>query len=149
MQRFERHIGLRSAIGNDRRIRIKLQRRRSHSWRRWPARMAHALKWPRARWGMNQRAREWLAALDRSLAPHILLRAFGCWHPWTARFAPAGRARNGLFQTQLIGKSRGVFERILPLWGHVRHAVIHHLGCGQGRIKILEPGNAHRSEERR
>ena len=68
-----------------------------------------------------------LAALDRRLAPHVLLHALRRRNPRAARLAPARRAGNGLFHAQLIGQRRRVFERILPLRRHVGQALVHHL----------------------
>src|SRR5581483_6403297 len=91
---------------------------------------------------MSELSRERLSTVDDGFAPDIFLHTVGRGHQGATNFAPTGRAGNRHLHPELVPELNGVFERVLPFWRHVRETSIHYFRSVEGRIEILETGNA-------
>src|SRR6202040_2424 len=111
-QRIDRQVTRGPTVCDHRGVSVILRRRRSARRRGERVTNAHVLKSSSVRRWMSQGSREGLAAFNECLTPHILLHSLRPGNPWATRFAPARRARNRLFHSQLIGECGRVFESV-------------------------------------
>ena len=125
MQRGERYVALRKPVSNNRGVRIVLR-----DVLRPLARTAlFILKGARVRRRWWEPINQRLAAFNDDLAPHIFLHALLRLHPRPSRLAPARRAVDRLLHPEVFGEFGSIEKVSLPLWSHINHALLDHLGC--------------------
>ena len=144
LHRAHRTIASRSAIRDNGRVRIELGRLRlTPDLAAEPASSAGlVLIGAGRRRRLGQGAGERASAFDARLAPHVLLHRLGGRHPRAAALTPPRRARDGHFETQLVGQRGGVPESVLPLRRHEDQPLLDDLRCVQAGIEVLEASDA-------